>query len=209
MHPDFIQQPAFTRQKAFTLLELLVAIAVFAVMSSFAYVGLQSVLTTQVQVEQYAKRLAQVQLALFRLQQDIEQAGVRPVRDEYERLEPAFIANPLTDDALILTRYGWDNPLNQTRSQLQRMAYQFREGRLIRRHWLTLDRSGISEPLEAVLLDNLTEVAWRYLDDSDEWHSRWPAEDSSTAKDRLPRAVEVTLTLRDWGDITRLLIVPH
>lgn len=198
----------------FTLLELLVALAVFAIMATAAYSGLSNVLFTRAAVEQQARRLAAVQLAVFRLEQDIQQATPRGVRDEYGDPQSALRGGDLLDDALILTRAGWDNPLGQSRATLQRIAYRLREGRLWRLHWDVLDRGGLIAPRETLLLDQVREFRARFLDRNDEWRSDWPppadpaVDDRPPNPNRLPRAVEITLTLEDWGAITRLFPLP-
>ena len=196
--------------RGFTLLELLVALAVFAIMSVAAYSGLRNVLFTRAAVEQQSQRLAAVQLAVFRLEQDIEQAIPRSIRDEYGEKQAALLGGELSDDRLMLTRAGWDNPLGQPRAQIQRIAYRWEDGRLWRRHWPVLDRGGRIEPREILLLDRVSAFTVRFLD-QDEWRSDWPppvAADAETEKqeaDPMPRAVEIRLTLEDWGEITRLL----
>ena len=69
--------------RGFTLLELLVALAVFAIMATAAYSGLRSVLFTRAAVEEQSRRLAAVQMAVYRLEQDVEQTLARGIRDEY------------------------------------------------------------------------------------------------------------------------------
>jgi general secretion pathway protein J len=202
-------------KRGFTLLELLVALAVFAIMATAAYSGLRSVLFTRAAVEEENRRLAAVQLAVFRLEQDIEQALPRGIRDEYGEPQPALRGGELLSDALVLTRAGWDNPLGQPRANLQRVAYRLREGRLWRLYWIVLDRGGAMEPRETLLLDQVSEFRVRFLDQSDAWQNDWPPPANSVADDSLPpdpnalpRAVEITLTLEDWGAITRLLPLP-
>ncbi len=197
----------------FTLLELLVALAVFAIMATAAYSGLSNVLFTRAAVEQQARRLAAVQLAVFRLEQDIQQATPRGVRDEYGDPQSALRGGDLLDDALILTRAGWDNPLGQSRATLQRVAYRLREGRLWRLHWDVLDRGGPVAPRETLLLDQVREFRARFLDQNAVWRTDWPpptdaTDDNSLNRNRPPRAVEITLLLEDWGAITRLFPLP-
>jgi len=197
----------------FTLLELLVALAVFAIMATAAYSGLSNVLFTRAAVEQQTRRLAAVQLAVFRLEQDIQQATPRGVRDEYGDLQPALRGGNLLDDALILTRAGWDNPLGQSRATLQRVAYRLREGRLWRLHWDVLDRGGPVAPRETLLLDQVREFRARFLDQNVAWWTDWPPPAAAAGgnppnPNRPPRAVEITLLLEDWGAITRLFPLP-
>ncbi len=199
-------------QSGFTLLELLVALAVFAVMGTAAYSGLRSVLTTRAVVEAQARRLAAIQLAFHVLQQDITQMLPRSIRDEYGDQEAALESGRMGGDWLVFTRTGWDNPLTQPRSNLQRLSYRLEQGTLVRRYWTVLDRNGAGEPQETVLLENVQQVKARFLDDQDEWQKQWPPEgenttDAANTEEPLPRAVEISLTLGDWGEITRLFIL--
>ena len=201
-----------TPARGFTLLELLVALAVFSIMAVAAYSGLRNVLYTRAAVEEQNRRLAMVQLAVYRLEQDIEQTTPRGVRDEYGEPQGALLSGALSDDRLTLTRAGWDNPLGQPRASLQRVAYRLRDGRLWRLHWPVLDRGGLIEPREMLLLDRVRDFRARFLD-QDDWRDDWPPPPSSNDDrkpdpDRLPRAVEISLTLEDWGEITRLLPLP-
>ena len=198
--------------RGFTLLELMVALAVFSIMATAAYSGLRNVLFTRAAVEAQSQRLAAVQLAVFRIEQDIGQAVRRGIRDEYGETQAAMIGGELTNDRLILTRAGWDNPLGQPRADRQRVAYRLREGRLWRLHWDVLDRGGALEPRETLLLEKVRAFRTRFLE-GDEWRNEWPptpTDDADRKKklDVLPRAVEISLTLEDWGEITRLLLVP-
>ena len=204
-----------TSVRGFTLLELLVALAVFAIMAVAAYSGLSNVLHTRAAVEIENRRLAMTQLAFHRLAQDLEQVVPRSVRDQYGDSLPALRGNIQDADALLFTRAGWDNPLGQPRAGLQRVAYRLREGRLWRLHWAVLDQGGLSEPREIMLLDRVRELRLRFLDQDDDWRNDWPPtadQQNHTERkpqpDPLPRAVEISLTLEDWGEITRLLRLP-
>ena len=202
------------RARGFTLLELLVALTVFAIMSIAAYGGLRNVLFTRAAVEEQNRRLAAVQMAVFRLEQDIGQAVPRGVRDEYGEPQAALLGGELAGDRLTLTRAGWDNPLGQPRANLQRVAYRLRDGRLWRLHWDVLDRGGLVEPRETLLLERVREFRARFLEGEEKgWRTDWPppASDEVEKKkglDALPRAVEIVLILEDWGEITRLLPLP-
>jgi general secretion pathway protein J len=194
----------------FTLLELLVALAVFAIMSVAAYAGLRNVLHVQAHVEAESQRLMQTQMAFHFLQNDIEQIVPRDIRDEYGNPRPALESSDISGNLFILTRGGWDNPLAHPRANLQRIAYRLEEERLCRLYWDTLDRSGISEPLKTVLLDNVQDMRIRFLPGTtdDEWQNIWPPpENEEDILTVLPRAIEITITLNDWGDISRLFLL--
>ena len=201
-----------TPTRGFTLLELLVALAVFAIMAIAAYEGLHNVLFTRAAVEAQSQRLAAVQMTVFRLEQDIEQTVPRGIRDEYGEPQPALFGGALaSSDTLTLTRTGWDNPLKQPRATLQRVAYRLQEGRLWRLYWPVLDRGGVMEPRETLLLDRVQTFKVRFLGEDGTWQDNWPLPTNNDGGETvqhdattLPRAVEVHLTLEDWGEITRL-----
>ncbi|MDQ2696255.1 MAG: type II secretion system minor pseudopilin GspJ [Pseudomonadota bacterium] len=196
------------RPAGFTLLELLVALAVFAIMAVAAYAGLDSVLATQAGVERTAARLARLQLAYGILERDVEQAVNRGVRDEFGDAQGAFIGNSRAGDALEFTRGGWSNPRQQPRASLQRVAYRLEDNRLLRRHWNVLDRGGRDEPEEAVLLEDVDEVQVRFFapGQSDPTDA-WPPPGADPAAAAPPQAVEFTVVLADWGEITWLLLL--
>lgn len=194
-------------QRGFTLLELLVALAVFAIMAAAAYSSLRSILYTEAAVGAEARRLGQVQMAFFLMERDIGQILPRGIRDEYDEEQPPLQSGKLLGDLLIFTRTGWDNPLGLSRSNLQRLAYRFEQGQLFRVFWDTLDRSGSSKPQANLLLDGVDNVRVRFLNDEDKWEKEWPPKEEeleTESKPKLPRAVEVTVVLNDWGEITRL-----
>ncbi len=196
-------------QAGFTLLELLVALAIFAIIATAAYSGLQNVLFTSGIVETEAQRLAQLQTAFLLLERDMEQLANRGIRDEFGQARPPIEGGEINSDALItFTRAGWANPLRSNRSTLQRLSYQLRESRLVRRYWDTLDRGGRSEPRETPLLDKIEQAEIRFLDQQNNWQQDWPPPGSYNTPARLPRAVEIDLTLSDWGRIKRLFRLP-
>jgi general secretion pathway protein J len=187
--------------RGFTLLELVVAMALFAVLSTLAYTGLDSVLRARERSTEQLDRLAEVRIALLLFGRDVEQAMPRPIRDQYGDVQPAFSGG----SGLELTRGGWRNPLGRPRGHLQRVAYRLEEDALVRLSWPVLDRAQDSEPRRTPLLQGVRELSLRYLSADGAWSADWPQnEDRSVAERELPRAVELGLDLEDWGRIVRL-----
>jgi general secretion pathway protein J len=193
-------------QQGFTLIELLVALAIFSIMSLMAYQGMQSVFTTRAHTDDEAKRLQAVQMAFLYLQRDLGFISAREIRDEYGDSQSAFKLAEQGVMRLELTRAGHRNPAQLPRSSLQRVAYSLDDNKLHRLYWRVLDRAPDSQAVDRELLDNVESLEIRVLDERDEWQQYWPTSGSSRI---LPRAIEVTLTLKDWGPLTRLFMLPE
>ncbi len=194
-------------QAGFTLLEILVAVAVFAVMGVMAYGGLQAVITQQEIARDNAARLRAVQFAVRRMALDLQQIQPRPVRDELgDGYRSAVLADERNLFDIELTRGGWSNPLAQPRAAIQRVAYRLEDGRLIRVHWFVPDHTLGEEPTEREMLDGVFDLRFRFLGRGAEWVTQWPATIGGDPAD-LPRAIEVTIELEDWGEIRRLIEV--
>ena len=197
--------------QAFTLLELLVALAIFAIIAIMAYAGLNTILTARQQTEQHAAQLAQLQITFLWLGRDIEQLVERAIRDQYGDRQAILQGK---NSNLELTRAGWRNPARQKRSSLQRVAYFLEDKILYRSYWWVLDRAQDTSPIKMDLLNNVNAFKLRYLDKLLKWHEQWPPLNfiPSQAENVPPisklRAIEVTLTVEGWGDIIRLFRTP-
>jgi general secretion pathway protein J len=187
----------------FTLLELTVAVAVFAVLSLMAYGGLRTVLDAQQQAAKVGERLAALQMTVRLVEADLAQLVPRGVRDAFGDPEPALATRGA---GLLLTRGGWRNPLGRPRSALLRVEYRLEDTRLLRAAWPVLDRVQASTPHREVLLEDVEALGLRFLGADGQWLEGWPPPAAAGAG-ALPRAVELTLRLGDWGIIRRLVPV--
>lgn len=196
------------RKMGFTLIEVLVALAVFGVLSMLAYMTLGQTLSNADLLTDRMDRLQSVQRAVRYISSDLMQTSPRPVRLELgDTLGPAIHTNRGSEFALELTHGGWGNPAGLPRGTQQRAAYRIENDELLRYHWTVLDRTFANEPVTAVLLDEVESLLFRYLDAEGEWSDTWPpelAQGSSSLRSR-PRAVEILLTLADEGEIRRVL----
>jgi general secretion pathway protein J len=195
----------------FTLVELMVAIAVFAVFAALAYGGLQAVVKQRTNSDRSMARLSEVQRAVRVVASDLEQLNPRPVRDRLGDTEqPALVAGPRAEFPLELTRGGWSNPLGAPRPTLQRVAYLLDGDKLVRLQWNVLDRTQANEPARWDLLTGVKSMVVRFLDPERQWHDDWPPEggDDLTRLRLQPIAAELTIELDDWGTIVRLLEIP-
>ena len=194
----------------FTLLELLVAVAVFAVLSAMAYGGLRNVIDNSQQTDIAMQRLQQVQLAMVKISRDFTQLSQRNIRDEYGNTNNYILTGEGDDVFIEFSRGGRRNPAEMLRSHLLRVAYKFEDNTLSRLHWPQLDRTQEMEPYESVLLEDVENASIRFLDNNNEWHNEWPPLDATGQADGstvVLSAIEFTLELQDWGEIVRLFLV--
>ena len=198
------------RERAFTLIEVLVAMAIFALLAAMAYGALNQTLLSAEILNDRMDRLQALQRTMRMLSDDLQQLAPRPVRDELgDNLRPALDTGFQSGFAIELTRAGWSNPIVLPRSTLQRAAYRLEDDELIRYQWFTLDRTISNEPVAVTLLDRVEGLQFRFFQENGEFTDQWPPlnrQGPQSARLR-PRAVEVTLLLEDEGEITRLIEV--
>ncbi|MBM0105569.1 type II secretion system minor pseudopilin GspJ [Steroidobacter sp. S1-65] len=198
------------RARGITLVELLVAIFIFAIVAAIAMGGYNEMMKQSDIVNAGAGRTREIQAAMQRLNLDFTSLEPRPVREPLgDSLQPALRADTRRETIAELTHSSWSNPIGMPRSTLQRVAYRLEDTRLIREYWLALDRTMDSEPESAVLLERVKRVEMRFMDSNRAWHEQWPPLGYSApdAPRLRPIAVEVTLELEDWGEIKRLMEV--
>lgn len=197
------------RGQGFTLLELLVAIAILALVAVGSYRLLFDTIATRDRGMAHEKALRDLQRADMILKRDLLQAALRPIRDEFGDVQPGLVL--AEERGLEFTRRGWRNPLGQARSDLVRVRYRVVAGQLVREHWPVLDRARTSTPVQTVLLDKVSGFRVQ-VHAGGNWGSTWPAlaQVSRTASAvPLPEAVEVRFTLPPWGEIRRVIPLPE
>ena len=195
----------------FTLLELLVAMGIFAVIGAMALGGLNAVVDQTTIAREQMDRLNRLQRAVRLMSGDFNSLAPRFVRDELGTAGegPLLADGRLFGVELRLTRGSWPNPAGLPhRGTLQRVQYRLEDDKLIREYWPVVDHVLGQEPRSEELLTGVNEFKLLYLDGQDEWQTQWPPAQNSTAvASPRPRAVRIMLDLQDWGPVERLLEV--
>lgn len=192
------------KQAGFTLLEILVALFIFSILSLILSGALRSVIDAHSGTESKAERLRSLQLALLMMSRDVEQAFYRPVMTAAGSEQAAFVG---TSRSFTFTHTGLANPSeNITRSALQRTQYFWEENGLWRATWPVLDQAPQTQARKRLLMTDVTAFGFEYLDKDKQFQNKWPV--NSADRQRVPRAVKVTMTISQWGKITQIYMLP-
>lgn len=185
------------REEGFTLVELLVALTIFALIATAGVTLLG--FTADAGIASKARLADTADLRRFELVlgADLAQAAPRTTRAPDGRPRPAFDGAPAT---LAFVRAGWANPDARPRASLQRVEYALAGDRLERRAAPMLDGAPAGAP--TVMLSGVTALRLRYLSRTG-WRERW----DPLRPDALPPVVEATVELEGTGPLRALFLV--
>lgn len=211
-----------SRTGGFTLIEVLLAMAITAMIAVMAYAGLSAAINAAERHGEIVRRLGDVQTAIGWIVRDLRQSVNRPITDARDNVRPALIGgNDDNEELLELTRSGWDNPRGQRRGALQRVHYRLdADHNLWRDHWLVLDRIDDEDHLQQVkLLAGVQSFKIQFLDANTqsnggvqnasanslggEWVDQWPTNKSGAEK--MPLAVQFDIDIEGIGVIHRVV----
>jgi general secretion pathway protein J len=186
------------QEGGFTLLELVVAIAIFAAMYVMAQQFLSAALRNRETIDRHADALETAQRTLIFLTMDLEQVVARPVRDRFGETRPMVEGD---EETVSVTRLGWANPMDlRKRSTLQRVTWRLEGDQLIRSHYRVLDRGQSERPVDTVMMEDVTSFEVRYLFRNQagewQWNPRWPRDEArsvSPIRQPLPHSLEITV----------------
>ena len=201
------------RQAGFTLIEVLIAVVIFALMAAMAYRGLDAILESKRHVNLENEKWKKITLFLTRLERDLSVIVPRSIRDaikgEANALVGEVTASADYDAQLAFTRMGSSEEFNML-SAPQRVGYRLRNNNIEILRWPVLDQASNTKPVVSVLMSDVLALDFRYLDENAQWVTRWapPVLPPARSSDILPKAVEVKLTLKSGEVITRLFDLP-
>ncbi|AMC33957.1 type II secretion system minor pseudopilin GspJ [Janthinobacterium sp. B9-8] len=190
------------KQVGFTLLEILIALAVFSVVTLISYKGLESVAQTRTALDAEAKRWRDLSLVFDRMEEDVSQTVDRPWRDQggVEQAAMRGTNKPERRD---------DQPLELIRLDRNRdafhVAYRLNNGSLELLLWNALDLGPREEPQVHVLLENIRGFEVSFLDTASQWQASWPPAGNNKVP---PRGVKIKLTLADDTTVQRIYTLP-
>lgn len=195
-----------THVNGFTLLEVLIAIAIFSLVSLSSFTIFESVLSGDETAKHRSARHNDLQRAFLMIERDITQIARRTLRIEGEAPSSRFIQTAEDDyateeRAIAFVRQGWTNPgLLLPRSDMQAVAYRLTDETLERLHVNFVDAVVGEAPKVRPLIGDVTAIKFEYYSGS-KWEESWGGSS-------LPLAIAVKIDTKDYGVIRRQFLVP-
>jgi len=196
------------RARAFTLVELLIALAIFALLSAFAYRGLAVLLDSREALDRDSRKWRDLALFVGRFERDVQAALDRPATGPsgtpQSPISSLLDLGGTTASGLAITRAGATLYANELAAP-QRVGYRLAEGRVDRLAWPGVDAGPRAGVTATPVLENVRSLGFRFLDRTLEWRRDW----ALPATQGMPLAVEMTLELEGGERILRVVDIPR
>ncbi len=183
--------------KGFTLVELLVAIAIFAVLSALGWKVFDYLAKVKDRNAMHEANLEQLQESYQQILRDTMQAVPLTANIKGQQ-KPALV---LQNGRFNFSKTGVTDPLQQGISPHERVEYQYRadEKKLYRLKYRNLHQTGNDQPESSVMLDEVEAFEIVVLNPNE--LSSWPESSvdwQQTEQLRLlPKGIKINLTVRD------------
>ncbi|MGV2949406.1 type II secretion system minor pseudopilin GspJ [Acinetobacter sp. AGC35] len=183
------------KPKGFTLVELMVAIAIFAVLSALSWKVFDYIVKTKDQNVIHEQRLGQLQQTYQQILRDTVQT-VPLTANINGDIQPALV---LQNGRFNFSKTGVTNPLEEGISPDERIEYQYRadEQKLYRLKYRNLNQAGQDQPESSVLLSEVEQFQIIVLNPNE--LTQWPDASADLNqlehKQRLPKGIKINLTV--------------
>lgn len=186
-------------QQGFTLIEMLIALVIFGMLTAAGVALLSVSARTQETSDRVLTELGEIRRIDALLTADLAQAAARPWRDRDGRPQRAFTGAGTGGPLMAFVRRGWST--GEDASQLQRVGYRLEGGRLERLAFSRVD--GGTEAAIVPLLDGVRTLRVRYRDRAGAWGEIWDPANGT----QLPVAVELVTDSERHGLIRQVFVV--
>ncbi|MGD9887948.1 MAG: type II secretion system minor pseudopilin GspJ [Halothiobacillaceae bacterium] len=191
-------------ERGFTLLELLVAMAIFAFIGIMAYGGLAAMIKNSEGAREARESLAETQRGLRVLDDDLSMVINRPVRDGLGSPHLALMSGRDGSTLLEFTRTSRVRE-GFAPAPMSRIRYRLEDEKLLRDEWNPPDAAQLEPDQVMTLWSNVTQASFRFLEDGQE-SATWPPPNAENMS--LPQAISLELGLKDGRVLTQVMLLP-
>jgi general secretion pathway protein J len=204
----FLKKPVSVmpkRSQGFTLLEVLIAIAIFSVISMASFSIFETVINSDTATKARTDRINELQRGFLIIERDMLQIARRSVRLNGEAPLSDFLHTDNdsftnSEQAIAFVRHGWTNPgLLLPRSDMQSVAYQLNENTVERVHFNFVDAVLGEVPKVRPLISQVEKLNFEFYDGK-----KWQ---ETLQENTLPMAIAIEIDTTDQGIIRRQFIV--
>jgi len=202
-------------QTGFTLIEILIALVITMLIGMGSSQILKTAIDSSHKVSGKIEELNDLQKTMLLMSRDFKQVLPRAVRNEYGDYAAAINSDSDLYD-LEFTRAGWTNSMDdEHRSELQRVAYEVDQDKLVRHYWSVLDATQETKIFHRTIMEGVESLSFQFMTEDNSWIDQWPPDESQDSEDteqldprfgvsQLPRAVRVSLDVKQFGSVIRL-----
>ena len=211
-------------QRGFTLLELMVAMAIFAMLAVAGWQVFDGVNRARERAQVHADHLAVLQYAYLQLQQDMAQVipyqasssqnisatnNSTNANDSTNSNAQAKEIAPepfmsLDGEHVSFVRFADPDPRYQSSSSVQRIEYIFTDERLIRRQYTGLEGDSVS--LDSVLLEGVTAGRWQaYMPEPSD---KFPTNDSADSNSSSSANIALAQMINGASTVPDAVMLP-
>lgn len=218
-------------QLGFTLVEMIIAVALSAVVAAMAYEALDGASRNAQRTHEVLDDINKLDKAWQLIGQDMR--NILPPNPPQAPLLASSLKSKGKESfqlIMVFSRRGWLNPLGRMRSDLQQVNYRLAEGKLWRDYLpernMPLESIDFERAsLHQLLLDKVIDVQLKFLspdrvkasgkgvlegsDYSADWEEAWPPLNPSSTAVAMPMALEMTIEVEGVGRSTRLFELPQ
>jgi len=187
------------RRAGFTLIEIMVAMAVFSIMSIVAYQGLERISGVKLHLDQEMRFWRDLTQVMDRMESDFTQLSSRSWRSAAGKIQPPLVSGK-KDDGSLQTEFI---RLDGNRVPMH-LAYRWQDKTLALLVWPGLDVSASQQNKEHLLLKDVEAYEVNFLNEKNEWVADWSGD---VAKVR-PRGIRIRLEFASRGKFERVIALP-
>lgn len=197
------------RQRGFTLVELLIAIAIMALLGAAASIMLNAAINNEDAIGERQHALEEVALGLLTLRRDLEQLAPRIPRDvQGDPLAARIVGGQIGDNSEVEFVHDGRRllPGQTALSSLERVRYEFEDNTLVRYSVAAADPTANTEWQRRVLMRDVKRFVVNFYN-GERWSPFWPP--SSQVAAPQPAGVQVVIDTEIWPDLRMNVLLPE
>lgn len=192
------------RQGGFTLIEIVISLFIFAVLSVMAWQGLYQIVRVEERSREQSVEQNQLSRAWAVLVQDMLHLRSRAVRNGFGDLEAAY-TTAIQPYEVIFSRGGLPTIEGIIPMGMQRVAYLLNDNQeLVRRTWPLVDGYETEDGRDQIILQGVESISFEQLDSSNYFQPNWPPINQEVGPRQVPRMLRVTLSMQSGDEMDRL-----